>query len=104
MRASNKRLQPMRQTTVALLLLTSLCGCSLPEGSLSPTAIDPSILNHVPRIAPSRQDTCGTKRQIAKQESYIQTVQKGKEVVVVADCKDTAPGQGAPSQKVAANG
>lgn len=89
----------MRRFLVALLLLTSLGGCSLFKAdSPLPTAIDPSVLNQLPRIEPSRRDTCETQKQVARQESYIKTVQQKREVVVVAAC------QGAPSQKVAANG
>jgi hypothetical protein len=38
---------------------------------------------------------------VAKQESYIQTIKQQKDVVIVANCKEDQPGQGAPSQKVA---
>lgn len=87
----------MLRSAVALLLLTSLCGCSLLGGLPSPTVIDAGVLNQLPRIEPSKRDTCETRKMIARQESYIQTVQKQREVLVTANCSD----QGAPSEKVA---
>jgi len=87
----------MRQSIVALLLLTSLSACR-PSGEAPRLHIetDTGILNHLPRVQPSRKDTCETLKQVARQESYIQTVQQKREVVVVARCGE------APSQKVAA--
>lgn len=83
----------MRRFLVALLLLTSLSGCRLFGGdSPLPIAIDSSIIDRMPRVSPSRRDTCETQKQIARQESYIQTIQAQKDVVVVARCGE-APKQ-----------
>ena len=63
---------------LASLLLVAGCG-------ISPTGTDSKkVADAIGTIKPSRQDTCGTLKQIAEQTSKIETIKQGKEVVYKA--------------------
>ena len=62
-----------------LLSLLAVAGCS------SPSVTDGrKLADAIGTIKPSRQDTCGTLKQIAEQTSRIETIRQGKEVVYKA--------------------
>jgi hypothetical protein len=60
-----------------------VAGCeTYPSGTNSK-----KIADAIGTITPSRNDTCGTLKQIAEQTSKIETIRQGKEVVYKApDC------------------
>lgn len=66
--------------TVPLLSLAlGLAGCA------SNTVTDAAkVAESIGTIKPSRNDTCGTIKQIAEQTSKIETIKQGKEVVYKA--------------------
>jgi len=77
------RLKKLLPLATSLPLVT---GC----GSF-PTATDaPKVAAAIGTIKPSRNDTCGTLRQIAAQTSRIETITQGKEVVIKAPACDEA--------------
>jgi hypothetical protein len=46
------------------------------------------VADAIGTITPSRNDTCGTLKQVAEQTSRIETIRQGKEVVFKApDCE-----------------
>jgi hypothetical protein len=65
------------------LSLVMVAGCeTYPSGTNSK-----KIADAIGTITPSRNDTCGTLKQIAEQTSKIETIRQGKEVVYKApDC------------------
>ena len=76
-----RRRQTMRSAKRTPLLLSLLVvgGCSSPSGTNSAKVADA-----IGTIKPSREDTCGTLKQIAEQTSKIETIRQGKEVVYKA--------------------
>lgn len=76
---------PTFRTPIALatsLLILSLAACGTPTTGSDSKKIAAAI-GHV---SPSKDDTCETQQQLAKQSSKIDTIIKGKEVVYKADC------------------
>lgn len=72
-------MQSARLIVLAISLLP-VAGCKT-----SDTATDAAkVAAAIGTIEPSRNDTCGTLRQIAAQTSRIKTIETGKEVVVKA--------------------
>jgi hypothetical protein len=71
---------PTLLARIALLLSLPLAaGCSSPSGTNSAKVADA-----IGTIKPSRNDTCGTLKQIAEQTSKIETIKQGREVVYKA--------------------
>jgi hypothetical protein len=91
------------RSTLALLLLASLHlqGCK-PFVSETPALETTSLLDSVPRVANTTKAPCRTQREIAAQNSYLDSVKEKKEVVYAAPC-DTDKPKEAPA-KVAAVG
>lgn len=77
-------MKPFRKPTAlaASLLTLNLAACSTPTTGTDAAKVAATI-GHV---EPSKDDTCATQEQIAKQSSKIDTIIKGKEVVYKADC------------------
>lgn len=72
---------------LALSLCPVLAGCASNFVTDAKT-----VAEGIGEITPSRNDTCGTLRQIAAQTSRIRTISEGKEVVVQAPkCNETKP-------------
>lgn len=68
-----------------LLLSPALAGCL---GALKSTQpLDPKLVEAIPRIDNSFSSPCWQQEQIAAQNSWIETVKTGKDVVYVAPCK-----------------
>lgn len=57
----------------------------------------------MPRVQNSTKSPCWQQEQIAAQNSYVETIKGGKEVVYSAPCKTDKPAKEAPA-KVAAVG
>lgn len=76
-------MSPIKQLTLAVSLPLVLGACA------SSSAIDAvKVADTIGEIQPSKNDTCGTLKQIAAQSSRIRTIKMGREIVVKApDCK-----------------
>ena len=76
-------MSPIKLLTLAVSLPLVLAGCA------SSSAIDAAkVADTIGEIEPSRNDSCGTLKQIASQSSRIRTIKMGREIVVKApDCK-----------------
>lgn len=70
--------------TLLVLSLPLVAGCTgYPTGTDSK-----KIADAIGTIKPSRNDTCGTLKQVAEQTSKIESIRQGKEVVYKApDCE-----------------
>ena len=93
----------MRLSGLGLVLLASLSlqGCKL-FGGETPALETTSILDGVPRVRNTPKAPCSTQREIAAQNSYIDTIKGKKEAVYSAPCETDKP-QGGTPQKVASN-
>ena len=77
-------MKPFRTPTAlaASLLTLNLAACAAHTTGTDAAKIA-SAIGHVEA---SKDDTCETQQQLAKQSSKIDTIIKGKEVVYKADC------------------
>ena len=91
----------LRTSAKALLLSLPLAACS-PTGAIQLPATS-KILDDMPRVQNSSKSPCWQQEQIAAQNSYVDSIKGGKEVVYSAPCKVDKPAKGAPA-KVASNG
>lgn len=91
------------RSTLALALLASLPlqGCKW-FASETPLPETTSLLENVPRVHNSPKSPCWQQKEIAAQNSYIDSVIEKKERVYAAPC-DTDKPKGAPA-KVASAG
>ncbi len=77
---SSKKLIPL---AASLSLVLGACSSNL--GMIEAA----SVADTIGEIEPSRNDTCGTLKQIAAQSSRIRTIKEGREVVVKAPACQT---------------
>jgi len=87
----------LRTSAKALPLSLLLAGCSGGAIQLPATS---KILDDMPRVQNSTKSPCWQQEQIAAQNSYIDTIKGGREVVYSPPCK-TDKGT---AQRVAGNG
>ncbi len=69
---------------LALVLAALLSGCAAKETPLPATT---KILDGMPRVDNSSHSPCWQQKQIAAQNSYVTTVQRGKEAIYRAPCE-----------------
>lgn len=88
--------------SLASALLTSLllAACS---GKEIPALANSKVLDSLPRVQNSTKSPCWQQEQIAAQNSYVDSIAKGQEVVYAAPCKVDKPAKEAPA-KVASRG
>jgi hypothetical protein len=73
-----------RSSGLLLLLSLSLAGCG---GNATPLPGTTKILDGLPRVQNSPKSPCWQQEQIAAQNSFIESVKAGKELVYIAPCK-----------------
>jgi hypothetical protein len=73
-------MQTLIARTALALSLVTVAGCT----SYTTGTDSKKVADAIGTIKPSRQDTCGTLKQIAEQTSKIETIRQGKEVVYKA--------------------
>lgn len=73
----------------ALPLSLLLAACT-PTGAIQLPATT-KVLDDLPRVQNSTKSPCWQQEQIAAQNSYVDSIAKGKEVVYAAPCKVDKP-------------
>ena len=73
-----------RSSGLLLLLSLSLAGCG---GNATQLPATTKLLDGLPRVQNSPKAPCWQQEQIAAQNSFVETVKAGKEIVYVAPCK-----------------
>lgn len=90
----------LRNLARALLISLPLAACT-PTGAIQLPATS-AILDDMPRVQNSTSAPCWQQEQIAAQNSYVDTIKGGKEVVYSAPCKTDKPKE-APAKVAAAS-
>jgi len=91
----------MLRTSARLLLLSLPLAACTPTGAIQLPATS-KILDDMPRVQNSTKSPCWQQEQIAAQNSYVDTIKGGKEVVYSAPCKTDKPKE-APAKVAAAS-
>lgn len=90
----------LRNSASVLLTSLLLAGCS---GKEIPALANSKIIDDMPRVQNSTKSPCWQQEQIAAQNSYVETIKGGKEVVYSAPCKTDKPAKEAPAKVAAAS-
>lgn len=74
----------LRKKALALLSALVIQGCADPLTQPPGTSIQ---LDKLPRVENSRESPCWQQKQVAAQNSYIETIKSNKETVWKAPCE-----------------